>query len=235
MKNTDDNHSIFKMALKLTLPILAGYTVLGMGYGMILVSKNIPPLWAFFQSVIIYGGTVQYVGVDMVASQVPLVTIAMTAMLINVRHLFYGMSMLDKFKGAGRLTGYMAFALTDETYALLVSDDGKMPLKDRVKYYFYICLLDHCYWIFGASLGAFLGSMLNFDSKGMDFVLTALFVTIFMDQWEQNRDHLPAMLGLGLSIIALTIFGPDSFLIPAMVLILLALLLLKKRIEGKNV
>ncbi len=235
MKNTNDQHLIFKMALKLTLPIFAGYTVLGMGYGMILVSKNIPPLWAFFQSIIIYGGTVQYVGVDMVASQVPLFTIAMTAVLINVRHLFYGMSMLEKFNGAGRLKSYMAFALTDETYALLVSDDGKMPIKDRMKYYFYICLLDHCYWIFGASLGAFLGSVLDFDSKGMDFVLTALFVTIFIDQWEQNRDHLPAILGLGLSTLALTMFGPDRFLIPAMVLILLGLFLFKNRIEEKNV
>lgn len=224
---------LIKRALKLTMPIFAGYTVLGMGYGMILTSKGISPFWAFFQSLFIYGGTMQYVGVELIAASAPLFTIAMTSVLINARHLFYGISMIDKFKGAGLLTGYMSFALTDESYSLLVAESGQMEDKDRISYFFYICLLDHIYWIFGGCLGAFLGSVLNFNSKGMDFVLTALFVTIFVDQWEKNPHHLSALLGLGLSLLALIVFGPDHFLIPAMILILIGLFAIRGREEGK--
>lgn len=228
------NKSLFGKALRLTLPIFAGYTVLGMGYGMILTSKGISPIWAFLQSLFIYGGTMQYVGVELIAASAPLFTIAVTAILINARHLFYGLSMIEKFRGAGFLTGYMSFALTDETYSLLVADEGQMAERDRIRYYFYICMLDHAYWIFGGCLGAFLGSVLNFNSKGiMDFVLTALFVTIFLDQWEKNPHHLSALLGLGLSITALIIFGPDNFLIPAMLMILTALFLARDREEEK--
>lgn len=230
-----ERKSLFKKAIKLTLPILAGYTVLGIGYGMILVSKGIDPIWAFLQSIVIYGGTLQYVGVGLIVNSVSLFSVAITSMLICARHLFYGISMIDKFKGAGYLTAYLSFALTDETYSLLVADTENLGDKDRLKYYFYICLLDHIYWVFGACLGAFLGSVLKFNSKGMDFVLTALFVTIFIDQWEKNPHHLSAILGLLLSTLALILMGPQNFLIPAMILILIALFVVRNKEEGKYV
>lgn len=229
------DQKLWKQALLKTLPILAGYLVLGIGFGVILTAKGIHPLWAGIMSIFIYGGTMQYVAVELFAAEAPMLTIILTAMLVNARHLFYGLSMIEKYQGAGLVKPFLIFFLSDETYSLVASDHSPMGEKERIRYYFLLSFLDYFYWFFGACLGALLGSLLDFNSQGMDFVLTALFVSILVDQWEENPHHFAVLCGLGLTILSLLLFGSVHFLVPAMLAILVALLAARKREEDHYV
>jgi len=150
--------------------------------------------------------------------------------MVNARHLFYGISMLDKYKHTGKRKPYLIFALTDETYSLVCRDTIGVPPEKNNDYYLLVSLFDHFYWVAGSVLGAVLGSLVKFNSEGIDFALTALFVTVFLEQWLTSKKHAPALIGVGVSVICLVIFGADRFLIPAMLIIALILCLWK---EGK--
>ena len=216
----------FGIALRSTLPIMTGYLALGFGFGVLLRSKGFGVLWALGISCTMYSGAMQYVAVDLLAGGVPLLTVALTTLMVNARHLFYGLSILENYKGAGLRKGYMIFALTDETYSLVCSGvpDG---IEHRYAYYFCVSLLDHLYWISGCVLGAATGSVLPFNSKGIDFVLTALFITIFLEQWLQSKKHVYALIGVGSTLLCRVVFGSEQFLIPSMALIALSLFLLR--------
>lgn len=222
-----------KEAFISTLPVLSGYLFLGMGFGVLLRLKGYSFIWAFFMSITMYAGSMQYVAVDLLAGGASILTTAVTTLMVQARHLFYGVSLIDKYRGAGIKKSYMMFGLTDETYSLVCSDKTDEP-KKRHRYYFLVTLLDHTYWISGCTLGALLGAIIKFDVTGIDFVLTALFITIFVEQWLSTRDHLPAIIGVVASVICLVIFGSESFLIPAMLVITLALTLIRKREETRN-
>ena len=222
--------SDIRRAFTASLPVMAGYLVLGIGFGVILRSKGYGVLWALGMSVFIYAGSMQYVAIDLLAGGAGLLTTALTTLAVNARHLFYGISMVDKYKTAKRKP-FLIFGLTDETYSLVCSDAGLDRVTDRDHYYFFVTLFDYLYWITGSVLGSLLGSVLPFNSEGIDFALTALFITVFTEQWLTTKNHLAALTGVGLSLIALLLFGSEGFLIPAMVLIAAALTLLRNK-EG---
>lgn len=221
-----DNRNDIKRAFIATLPVFAGYIALGFGFGVLLSVEGFSPWWALFMSVTMFGGSMQYAAVSLMADNVSLVTAAVTTLIINARHLFYGISLIDKYKGTGIKKLYMIHTLTDETYSLVCSDERALLVKNKHLYYFMISLFDHCYWITGCVLGAVFGTTVTFNSKGIDFVLTALFLTIFVEQWMSNDDHKPALIGVISAVVCTFVFREDM-LIPTMIVILVALVALK--------
>lgn len=183
-------------------------------------------------SLAIYAGTMQYVAINLLTSGASLITVALTTLMVNARHLFYGISMLDKYKSTGKRKPYLIFALTDETYSLVCNDNPNIPEEKRKDYYLLVSLFNQVYWITGSVLGAAVGSVVRFNSEGIDFALTALFVTVFIEQWLSTKKHAPAIIGVAASVICLIIFGSESFLIPTMFVITILLCLHKE--DAKN-
>ena len=216
-----------KYAFKQSVPIMAGYIVLGMGFGVLLESKGYGVLWAIAMSVFIYAGSMQYVAINLITGGASLIATALMTLMVNARHLFYGISMLDKYKNTGKYKPYLIFALTDETYSLVCS--GKIPAGvDRNKYYFLVSLFDQVYWVIGSVIGSVVGSVLNFNTAGIDFSMTALFLVVFVEQWKSTKDHASAITGVAASVVCLLIFGAGNFVIPAMISITVILLLMRK-------
>lgn len=208
-----------------TLPVMAGYLFLGVGFGIILQQNGYGPLWALAMSLFIYAGSMQYVGIGLLTGGASLLTAALTTLMVNARHLFYGLSMIEPYKGAGRRKPYLIFALTDETYSLV---SRKLPEDvERISYCFFVSLFDQCYWVLGSILGSLAGN-LPVDFTGIDFALTALFVTVFVEQWLSSKNHLPALVGVICAAVCLVLFGADNFLIPTMILIAAILVMLQK-------
>jgi len=199
-----------------------------MGFGILLSSKGYNPLWSLAMSLFIYAGSMQYLAIDLLTGGASLITAALTTLMVNARHLFYGISMIDGYRGMGKKKPYAIFALTDETYSLVCQDEKHQTREERHRYAFWVSLLDQCYWVAGSLIGALLGQIIPFSVEGIDFSLTALFLTVFIEQWLSTKDHLPALLGVGASVACVLLFGSDSFLIPSMASILLALSLLRK-------
>lgn len=223
---------IMKKAFIDTIPVLTGYLVLGFGFGIILKANGYGIWVAFAMSLLIYAGSMQYVAIGLLTSGASLITAALTTLMVNARHLFYGISMLDKYKNTGKRKPYLIFALTDETYSLVCNENPNIPEEKRKDYYLLVSLFDQMYWILGSLLGAAVGSIVKFNSKGIDFALTALFLTVFIEQWMTAKKHTPAIIGVVISVICLLIFGSENFLIPTMLVIALLLCLYKE--EGKN-
>lgn len=206
-------------AIPHTIPVFTGYLCLGAAYGILMNTYGFSLLWTLLASLFIYAGSMQFVTVSLLAAGFdPIGSFAITIM-VNARHIFYGISMLKKYQGTGRLKPYLIFALTDETFSIVCSEEPPEEI-DRRWFYFFISLFDHCYWIAGSLLGGILGSMLTFNTKGLDFALTALFVVILINQWKSTTNHLPVMFGILSAIVSRIIFGSDNFIIPAMILIL---------------
>ncbi|MBQ9148385.1 MAG: AzlC family ABC transporter permease [Oscillospiraceae bacterium] len=214
--------SLLKKAFLATLPVMSGYLVLGTGFGILLNAKGYGLLWSLAMSVFIYAGSMQYLAVDLLTGGVNLIAAALTTLMVNARHLFYGVSMIDKYKNTGWRKPYLIFGLTDETYSL---NCGALPegVEEPAKYFFLVSLLNQCYWVAGSCLGSLLGAVLPIPTEGIDFSLTALFVTVFVDQWKSTKDHIPAIIGVAAAVGCLAIFGPENFLIPTMLAITLAL------------
>lgn len=212
---------------------MAGYLVLGMGFGILLEANGYSAVWAFFMSVFIYAGSMQYVAVDLLAGGASLLSAALMTLMVNARHLFYGISMIDRYKDMGAKKPYLVFALTDETYSLVCSGEVP-PGVDRKKYFFWVSLMNQSYWIIGSTAGALIGSFLSFNTKGIDFSMTALFIVVFIEQWKGTRNHLSALLGVGASVMCLLLFGADRFLIPSMIVIMVVLAVLRKIPDKKE-
>lgn len=225
------NKDLIKYAFMQTLPIMAGYLVLGMGFGILLYDHGYSVLWAILMSITIYAGSMQYVAIDLISSGASILTTLLMTLMVNARHLFYGISMVDKYKDTKPYKPYLIYALTDETYSL-VCDAHILEGMDINKYYFLVSLFDQCYWVIGSVLGSLIGSAFSFDTTGVDFSMTTLFVVIFVEQWESADNHIPASIGILVSVICLIVFGADSFLIPTMIIITIVLFLLKNRILG---
>ena len=224
------NHKIIRQAFLKSVPVLAGYVVLGIGFGILLRNAGYGVLWAFAMSLLIYAGSMQYVGVSLLSGGVSVFTVMMTTIMVNARHLFYSISMIGQYKDAGKYKPYMIFALTDETYSLLC--DGNAPKDgDPNLYRFLVSLFNQSYWVTGSVLGSLLGAVLPFSAAGIEFSMTALFIASFTEQWLTSKDHVPALTGLLSTLTCLVLFGPDRFLIPAMLLITFVLTLLRNREE----
>ena len=210
-----------------TLPVMAGYVFLGFGFGILMVQSGYGPLWALSMSLFIYAGSMQYLTVSLLTGGAGLLTAALTTFVVNARHLFYGISMVDAYKGAGKKKPYMIFALTDETYSLVSRNSAPEGLS-RHSYCFLVSLFDQIYWVTGSILGAVAGSLIPVNYEGIEFVLTALFVTIFVEQWLSTKNHGPAIIGVVSTAACLLIFGRDIFLIPSMAVIAALLTLMGK-------
>ncbi len=223
--------SLLKRVFLDTVPVLTGYLFLGAGFGILLSEAGYGPGWALLMSVCVYAGSGQYLLVSLLTSGASLLSNAIATLLVNARHLFYGISLIDTYKNAGRKKPYMIFTLTDETYSLVTQ--AKLPEGvDKTAYCFWVSLFDQCYWIIGCTLGNLAGYLLPVDFTGVSFVLTALFVTMFVEQWLSTKNHAPAMTGVICTIVCLMIFGSELFLIPSMAAI--AGLLILQRKTGKG-
>ena len=210
-----------------TIPILAGFLFLGMTYGIYMNVSGFSFWYPCLMSLTIFAGSVEFVAVNLLLGAFhPIQALAMTLML-NARHLFYGISMLDRFRGLGLKKIYLIFGMCDETFSINYTAEIP-PDVDRGWFMFFVTLLNHLYWFAGASLGGIFGSFITFNTEGLDFVMTAMFVVIFLEQWLKEERHESSILGIGLSILSLIAFGADGFLIPAMLSILAVLTLLRK-------
>ena len=228
--NTGVTKKLIKTAFIKSLPVMAGYVVLAIGFGILMKEAGYGLFWSFLMSFTVYAGSMQYVAVSLLSSGASLISAALTTLMVNARHLFYGVSMIDKYKDAGRKKLYLIFALTDETYSLLCGDDYPKG-EDKHWYSFFVSLFNQCYWVIGSIIGSILGSLITFNTAGIDFSMTALFVTVFVEQWLTAQNHLPAIAGLFCSAACLLIFGPNSFLIPTMISITLVLALCKNMMD----
>ena len=219
-------------AFPYTIPVLMGYLSIGIVFGWMMAAIGYAPTWAAAMSAAIYAGSGQYLGVDLLANATPLADVAFLTLIINFRHLVYGLSMLEKFRGMGWRKLYMIFSLTDETYALLAGVRAPEGVDEK-GFYFSIAVLDHLYWIAGSVLGAVAGSLITINTEGIDFAMTALFIVIAVDQWRSAKQHLPALLGAGVTLVCLLLLGPDNgrFLVPALVIMVIFLLTLRPRLE----
>ncbi len=222
-----------KSAFPTTIPIMLGYLFVGIAFGMLFQEKGYNFLWAALMSILVYAGSMQFVAINFFTGGVSLFTVALMTFLVNIRHVFYGLSMLDKFREMRKKKLYMIFSLTDETYSLLCSVDIP-PGVSKEDFLFSIALLNQLYWIVGSIIGSLAGSLIFFNTSGIDFAMTALFVVIFTEQWLSSKNHLPALIGFIATLAFLIILGPDSFLIPSMITILLLLLAFKKVIMPKD-
>ena len=224
-------------AFPVTLPVLMGYLAIGIAFGLMLQEIGYNFIWAFFMSLTIYAGSGQYLGVTLLATAAGLGTVAVMTLLINFRHLVYGLSMLEKFRGMGWRKLYMIFSLTDETYALLSSAQAPIGVDPR-RFYFAIALLDQSYWILGSVIGGVAGALIPFSTEGVDFAMTALFVVIAVEQWKTYRKHLPALLGCAVTVVFLiilgSVFGQDQMLLISLGVIVLILLILRDRLDEKE-
>ena len=217
-----------------TVPVMAGYIVLGIGFGILMRNAGYGTVWAFAMSMLIYAGSMQYVGVGLLTGGASVITTIITTVMVNARHLFYSISMIGRYKDAGRYKPYLIFALTDETYGLLC--DGKAPDERAADLYrFWVSLFNQSYWVIGSVAGSLLGTVLPFSTEGIEFCMTALFVASFVEQWITADDHIPALTGLLSTLLCLLVFGSERFLIPAMLLITAILTFFRGRLEkGKE-
>lgn len=229
-KVNDKYKRAFKAAFPYTVPIFAGFWFLGLTYGIYMNVSGFSFVYPMIMSATIFAGSMEFVAVNLLLGAFdPLQTLLMTLM-INARHLFYGISMLDKFKGMGLKKVYLIFGMCDESFSINYTADIPEDV-DRGLFMFFVTLLNQFYWFFGSTLGGILGSLISFNTEGLDFVMTAMFVVIFLEQWLKDNNHLPAVIGTGLSLICLIAFGADYFMLPSMAAILITLTCLRKPLE----
>ena len=205
-----------------TVPVMTGYLFLGISFGIVLGQTGYGLAWAFCMALFMYAGSAQFLAVSLLANHTGLLSSAIAIFLLNARHIFYGISLIDTYKNTGKKKPYLIFALTDETYSLVTQNQPPEGMK-RHTYCLLVSVLDHLYWIIGCVIGALAGNIIPISFEGIEFVLTALFVTLFVEQWLTSKNHFPAIVGVVSTVLCLVIFGSDIFLIPSMVLIALLL------------
>ena len=216
-----------KTAFIKSIPIFCSYVFVSMAYGMMMASAGFPWYDSLLVSLTVYTGAFQFVLITFLSSGASLITIALTALLMNSRQSFYSLTFLKEFKQMGRRKLYMIHTMTDETYAVNCTLD--LPKKEKEDTMFLVALFSRCYWMVGSVLGGILGQIIPFDLTGIDFCMTALFLIIFIDQWEKAKKHTPALTGLGIGIICLLIFGENRFMLPALLMVSALLLLFQRK------
>lgn len=217
----------FQAAFPFTIPVMTGYLFIGIAFGVMYQEKGYNFLWAILMSVMVYAGSGQYLAVNFFVPGVNFLQVIFLEFMVNVRHIFYGLSLLERFHNMGKKKLYMIFSLTDETYSLFFITKVPKGIDER-KFLFAIAALDQVYWIVGSAIGALAGSVIPFNTKGIDFAMTALFVVIFVEQWLTSKNHIPALTGLGAGVVCLLLFGCDNFILPTMICVMVILLSCRK-------
>lgn len=219
----------FRAAFPHTIPVLTGFLVLGMAYGVLMQSKGYGTLWAVLMSAIAFCGSMQFVAITLLTAAFDPIQAFLLSLMVNARHLFYGISMLEKYRGLGAVRPFLIYTLCDETFSIA---SGVHPPEgiNRRDFYLWISALDYFYWVFGTFLGGTIGSLLTFDTTGLDFVLTALFVVLFLEQIYKKENRSLGLMGLGCTALCLWTIGSANLVIPSMLVILCVLLLGRDRI-----
>ncbi|MGK0701096.1 AzlC family ABC transporter permease [Priestia flexa] len=232
--NHQEKISAFRAAFPHTLPIFAGFLFLGGAYGIYMNSLGFHPIYPILMSLFIFAGSMEFVAGGLLLATFNPVSALVLTLMVNARHLFYGLSLLEKYSGVGRKKGYLIYGLCDESFSISQATDVPKGI-DKGWFFFFITLLNHCYWVLGSALGSIFGSFITFSTEGIEFVMTALFVVIFMEQWKKGKQYHSALIGIGFSSVSLFVFGPNSFIIPAMILILAVLTLIRKPVQKAEV
>lgn len=219
----------FQSAFPNTIPVLTGFLVLGIAYGVLMQTKGYSVVWSVLMSAIAFCGSMQFVAITLLTTVFNPVQAFLLSIMVNARHLFYGLSMLHKYKGMGKIRYFLIYVLCDETFSISSSVEPPEGIN-RKYFYFAISLLDYLYWIIGTFLGGVLGNFIQFNTNGLDFVLTALFVVLFLEQWKSKENRIPGTIGIASTVTGLMIFGKGSLVIPSMIIILLALMAGRKKL-----
>jgi len=228
-----------KAAFPHTIPVFTGFIFLGIAYGILMSARGFGWYWILLTSLVVFAGALQFVGIGLLTAAFDPLYAFLIALSINARHLFYGISMLEKFSDIGKIKPYLIFGMCDETFSILCTAQPP-PNVDKRAFMFSVTALNQSYWVAGGVIGGIIGPMLTFDTYGIDFVMTAFFVVIFLNQWNSNpvtvmgKNRISALIGLGVSTVALVIFGADNFIIPAMILIVLCLTVFRKPLGGTD-
>jgi Predicted branched-chain amino acid permease (azaleucine resistance) len=222
-----------KKAFPYTIPVLTGYLFIGIAFGAMYAEKGYSFWWAGLMSLLVYAGSGQYLGINFFVPGVSLIQVMVLTLMVNIRHIFYGISLLDKFHKTGKKRWYMFFSLTDETYSLLCTTKIPSGVQED-KFLFMIALLNQIYWVIGSMLGGIAGNFLPFDSTGIEFAMSALFIVIFVEQWMDKRNRIPEMIGVIVALLGLQVFGASRFILPTMLAIVLVLFIGRKKLEGEE-
>ncbi len=220
----------FQEAFPFTIPVLTGYLFIGIAFGVMYQEKGYNFLWAILMSILVYAGSGQYLAVNFFAPGVSFADVIFMTFMVNIRHIFYGLSLLERFKKMGKKRLYMIFSLTDETYSLFFVTKAPKDVPED-KFLFAIALLDQLYWVIGSAIGAMAGELIPFQTEGIDFAMTALFLVIFVEQWLAGGNRIPAVIGLVSSAALRLVFGSGNFILPSMICIMLCLISGRKYIE----
>lgn len=223
----------FRKAFPYTIPVLTGYLFIGIAFGVMYAEKGYSFLWAILMSVMVYAGSGQYLAVNFFVPGISFIQVIFLTFMVNVRHVFYGISLLERFNRVGKSRWYMIFALTDETYSLLCTTKVPEGVNES-KFLFAISVLDHSYWVLGSAIGAIAGTLLPISSEGIDFAMTALFVVIFIEQWMDRKNRIPELIGVAVALTSLIIFGANNFVLPAMLAIVALLFLGRKKLDKED-
>ena len=229
METKSSTKSALRVAFPVTIPVLTGFTCLGLAYGMLMETKGYGPLWSTLMSAIAFGGSMQFVAITLLTTVFDPVQALLLSVMVNARHIFYGLSFLDKYKGLGKIRAYLIYTLCDESFSLISTVEPPENVEKK-GFYFWISFLNYSYWVVATALGGLLGKFITFDTTGLDFALTALFVVLIMEQWKKKENRFAGVTGIVCAAAALAIFGADRMVIAAMVLILLVLLGGRKRL-----
>jgi len=222
------NRSALRAAFPATVPVMTGYFCLGFAYGLLMVSQGFAPIWPVLMSLVVFGGSIQFLAVTLLGSAFAPIPAFLLSFMVNARHIFYGLSMLEKYRSAGAARIPLIALLTDETFSVVSATEPPEEVSHR-DYCLWVTVLDYCYWVSATAVGALFGNFLRFDTTGMDFALTALFVVLFMEQWKKKENRFSGVVGVACAAFSLALFGAENMVIPAMVMILAILLGGRKR------
>lgn len=222
-----------KFAFPNTIPVLTGFLALGTAYGILMASKGFAVYWSVAVSALCFGGSMQFVAISLLTTAFDPLQAFLLSIMVNARHLFYGISLLQKYKGMGFIKNFLIFWLCDETFSVVSTVEPPSDI-DRKAFYFWVSILDYSYWIVGTTIGGIIGGLIEFNTNGLDFVLTALFVVLLIEQWKKKENRIFAIIGVVGTIISRLIFGADNVVIPAMIIIVFMIIVNMNVVSYKN-